>query len=225
MTVGMALFYAKGDSSLTTADIFTIISLVAILNKPIICTINGFGRLESSLESFQRIQNFLIQPELYDGRQVESHRKFGIKMQHVVAGGVPAGRKMVPNLRATFGNRLTTMIVGAVGSGKTTLIKILAGETPMAFGNITLNSGSIAYCSQDPWLRNISIRENIIGDAPLDMSWYYEVLRICHLEADIAGMPEGDSALAGTHGRHLKLCLRQRIVSLADEKLCTCANN
>lgn len=221
----MALHFAKGDATLTTADVFTTVSLIAIMNKPIICTINGFGRLTPVLENFQRVQEFLQQPALYDGRQVETHRTYAVKMQHVVAGELGGGRKLIPNLRITFGNRLTTMIVGPVGCGKTTLLRVLAGETPMAFGNITLNTPLIAYCSQDPWLRNVSIRDNIIGDVPFEISWYCEVLKICHLERELASMPEGDSTLAGTHDCHLSVGQRQQIVSLVHKGLCLFANN
>ena len=53
------------------------------------------------------------------------------------------------NLRAAPGELVT--VVGAVGSGKTSLLRALLGELPLRQGHLALR-GSIAYCAQRPFL-------------------------------------------------------------------------
>ena len=52
-------------------------------------------------------------------------------------------------------------VVGAVGSGKTSLLLSLAGETELASGKVIQN-GSVAYVEQEPFIISDTIRENIL---------------------------------------------------------------
>lgn len=58
-------------------------------------------------------------------------------------------------------------IVGSVGSGKTTLFQVLLGELAVMDGGVTIN-GSISYTSQEPWLFEATVRENIIFTETFD---------------------------------------------------------
>lgn len=71
-----------------------------------------------------------------------------------------------------------TIVLGPVGCGKSTLLKAILGEADHAGNNIPVATQDIAYCSQEPWLVNASIRENIVGASDLGLSipdeeaWY-----------------------------------------------------
>jgi len=127
-----------------------------------------------------------------------------------------------PNAQATIFNNLTAhikhhefvMIVGRVGSGKSSLLMTMLNELPIQSGSIRIN-GSLSYASQEPWLFSGTIRENIT------IAWhrragrnyrrmperlenrYQEVLRICCLDRDIEIMPLGDSTNVGERGSAL----------------------
>ena len=105
-----------------------------------------------------------------------------------------------------------TVILGPVGSGKTTLLRTLLGETVIVEGSVHVEYDSIAYCDQTPWLRNISIRDNILGQTSFDSEWYDTVLHSCLLDEDMIRLPGGDEAFVGSGGTNVSGGQRQRIV-------------
>lgn len=132
------------------------------------------------------------------------------------------GESSTANNQTTIFNNLTAhikhhefvMIVGRVGSGKSSLLMTLLNELPIQSGSIRIN-GTLSYASQEPWLFSGTIRENITIawhrqagrdyrhlPAPLERR-YQEVLRICCLNRDIAIMPYGDLTNVGERGSAL----------------------
>lgn len=107
------------------------------------------------------------------------------------------------------------LVVGSVGSGKSTFLKGIAGETPMMEGDYFVKYPDLAFCDQTPWLVNASIKENIVGNSicALDHEWYRTVIDACSLDTDFIRMPEGDQTLVGSQGAKLSGGQKQRIVS------------
>ena len=61
-------------------------------------------------------------------------------------------------------------VVGPVGSGKSTLIKALIGDVVASSNtNISLY-GKVAYASQNPFIMNTTVRENIVFGKPFSRS-------------------------------------------------------
>ena len=50
------------------------------------------------------------------------------------------------------------------------------------------------------WIRNKSIRENIVFDLPMDVDKYVDTVQYCELETDIHMQNEGDLTLVGEKG-------------------------
>ncbi len=107
-----------------------------------------------------------------------------------------------------------TIIVGPVASGKTTLLKGLLGEARMFAGSIELTiPEEIAYCDQDAWLLNRTVKENIVAYEKYDEDMYYSVIRACQLEEDIALLPKHHDTQIGSKGVSLSGGQKQRVVS------------
>ncbi len=107
-----------------------------------------------------------------------------------------------------------TIVVGPVGGGKSTFLKGLAGEAPLASGQMFIRYPTMSICEQTTWLANASIRENIVGESPPDDDeWYKAVVKACALEPDLARLPQGDSTIVGSKGIRLSGGQKQRIVS------------
>lgn len=98
-----------------------------------------------------------------------------------------------------------TMVIGPIGSGKSTLCKALLGEVAFTRGDIILpqHQGHIGFCDQIPFLPNDTVRNIIIGFSEFDSKWYEEVVDVTALEGDFESWPDGDETMAGTKGATL----------------------
>lgn len=105
-----------------------------------------------------------------------------------------------------------TMVVGRVGCGKTSLLKALAGELSPINGHIQSNHKSVGYCEQAPWLQNITVRDNIIGQSNYDEKWLSVVIDACALDEDLLTLPHGDLTHVGSRGVALSGGQKQRVV-------------
>ena len=75
-------------------------------------------------------------------------------------------------------------------------------------------AGTVGYTSQDPWIVNSTLRDNITMGTPFDQEHYDRTLAACALGQDIAGLAGGDAAEIGEKGINLSGGQRAR-VSLA----------
>uniref|UniRef100_A0A4W4G676 ABC-type glutathione-S-conjugate transporter n=1 Tax=Electrophorus electricus TaxID=8005 RepID=A0A4W4G676_ELEEL len=104
-------------------------------------------------------------------------------------------------------------VVGHVGSGKSSLLSAMLGETEKRSGHVTVK-GSVAYVPQQAWIQNTTLRENIVFGQERRESWYHRVLEACALLPDLDVLPGGDATEIGEKGLNLSGGQKQR-VSLA----------
>ncbi|KAG0329331.1 hypothetical protein BG000_000100 [Podila horticola] len=101
-------------------------------------------------------------------------------------------------------------IVGAVGSGKSSLLNALVGEMRKTSGRMEYG-GTIGYCPQSAWIQNATVKDNILFGLPLDEDRYHRVIRDCALERDIQILPDGDQTEIGERGINLSGGQKQRV--------------
>lgn len=135
-----------------------------------------------------------------------------ITLKNLTLGWSTPSTPILTDISLSFSSKSLTMIIGPIGSGKSSLLKGLLGETPISKGNIYINRSHIAFADQTPWIQNRSIRENIIGPSSYESVWYQKVIHACALDTDIKGMVEGDGTIAGSGGAALSGGQRLRIV-------------
>ncbi|KAJ1988742.1 hypothetical protein EDC05_005093, partial [Coemansia umbellata] len=130
-----------------------------------------------------------------------------------------------------------SIVAGPTGSGKSSLLLALIGEMTLTRGRILLptvdastiaasndkykdiielsNEGlvisDIAYVAQEAWLRNATIRENILFGEPYNKDRYEEVLRACALKPDLRILKAGDMTEVGERGVTLSGGQKQRV--------------
>ncbi|UYV65680.1 ABCC6 [Cordylochernes scorpioides] len=73
------------------------------------------------------------------------------------------------------------------------------------------NIGSVAYLTQQVWLMNATLRDNILFFRPYDQFRYEATVRACALTHDFALLQDGDLTLYGDKGVNLSGGQRQRI--------------
>ena len=103
-----------------------------------------------------------------------------------------------------------TAIVGAIGSGKSSLLQGLMGEMRRTDGKVTF-SGTTALCAQTPWIQNATVRENIVFGQPWDEERYWAAVRDASLEADLELLEDGDGTEIGEKGINLSGGQKQRV--------------
>ena len=101
-------------------------------------------------------------------------------------------------------------IVGAIGSGKSSLLQGLMGEMRRTEGKVIF-SGSTALCAQTPWIQNATVRENILFGQPWDEERYWAAVRDACLEPDLELLEDGDGTEIGEKGINLSGGQKQRV--------------
>ncbi|NXX99006.1 MRP2 protein, partial [Centropus bengalensis] len=104
-------------------------------------------------------------------------------------------------------------VVGAVGSGKSSLVSAMLGEMEHIKGHINIQ-GSLAYVPQQAWIQNATLKDNILFGSKLDEARYQQVIKACALLPDLELLPAGDKTEIGEKGINLSGGQKQR-VSLA----------
>lgn len=123
-----------------------------------------------------------------------------------------------------LGKGKTLGIVGATGSGKTTLIKQILKEYPTGDGEIVLGETNInqisksdlrsliGYVSQENILFSRSIRDNIrFGKSDATDNEIEEAIKLAYFEKDIERLPQGLETLVGEKGIAISGGQKQRI--------------
>ncbi|KAL5283205.1 ABCC4.2 family protein [Megaselia abdita] len=123
------------------------------------------------------------------------------------------GRPALRRCNAKIEKESLAAVVGSVGAGKSAFLQILLGEINIIEGRVYVN-GSISYSSQEPWLFEGSIRDNIVFVEPFDQDRYQKVVKVCCLEQDLQIFPNGDMTRVGERGVSLSGGQKAR-VSLA----------
>ncbi|XP_023241664.1 multidrug resistance-associated protein 4-like isoform X1 [Centruroides sculpturatus] len=91
------------------------------------------------------------------------------------------------------------IVIGPVGSGKSSLLMSVLGEIPITSGEVSVK-GKISYASQEAWVFNATVRENILFGEEYQEDKYRKVLHITALEKDISLFSKGDLTIVGEKG-------------------------
>lgn len=231
--IGGAYFWTRAAKPLTAAEIFTVLAIVDIASHAFISLLHGIVRCSGGFASMWRIQKYLCLGEIEDSRQCPDqpldttnseideinlyelypHRSitFAVEFNLVtVMSSIASPILEQVSLQIPWGS--LAIISGSINSGKSTFLRCIIGETKLDSGSVTVGTKSIAYCDQEPWLQNKTLRENVIGVSEYAEAWYLEVLACCGLDIDVIALSNGDSFLTGTGGCNLSGGQKQRVV-------------
>ncbi|KAI1421564.1 putative ABC multidrug transporter [Xylaria sp. FL1777] len=236
LLISPPLTFAFAQRTLDVSRIFTSLSYLLLLTNPLTELFRNVPRLVSGLTCLSRIQAFLERETRNDFRDVvadlrRNPEKPIANMEHSAeaAGnasppvvirnakfGWEANKFVLRDVNAQIAESSLTVIIGPVGSGKSTMCKALLGEVPFSEGSVALSTRfpHIGFCEQAPFLLNGTIRDNIVRYSPFDEQRYAEVIKVTALGFDLMTLPQNDMTNIGSDGITLSGGQKQR-VSLA----------
>ncbi|XP_067132222.1 ATP-binding cassette sub-family C member 4-like [Centruroides vittatus] len=165
---------------------------------------HGVNYAAEVLVSLKRFQDFLLLQEKDDKTlkavaESEILTEYGVWMNNVTATWKKETYPTLNDISINVQPGELLTVIGPVGSGKTSFLMSILDEIPVTSGKV-IAKGKIAYASQESWVFNESIRENILFGEKYQEEKYKKVLHITALEKDISFFPKGDLTIVGERG-------------------------
>ncbi|CAK4072405.1 unnamed protein product, partial [Aphanomyces euteiches] len=220
-TATFAVFALAMKETLTASRVFTALALFRLMQEPLRSLPKIITGMIQAQVSLKRLLEFYELPERSTGNvtgredlQVAA-RMESKQISVAIENGTFAwdAKESVTVFREiNFEAKTGELVVvhGKVGSGKSSLCSVFLGDMEKRAGLVYVG-GSLAYCPQQPWIQNMTIRDNICFGLPYDRKKYRKVIEACHLEVDLESFPAGDQTEIGQKGLNLSGGQKARI--------------
>ena len=214
-------FYISGSLS---AEVFISVIILSLgIAGPLLETINfvdGLAKIGTIANSINLILEGKEQK--HSDREV-TIQQYNIDLQNVKFG-YEEEKEILHGISLNIKEGTTVAFVGPSGSGKSTLAKLIAGYWDSMEGNINIGGHNLkeiplkqlysltAFVSQDNFLFNESIRENIrMGNLSASDEEVEDIARKSGCHDFIMKMEHGYDTVVGSSGSHVSGGERQRI--------------
>lgn len=207
-------------------EIGTIYSVMALLNALRLAIGKKFTRAmetaPEALVAIERIQSFLNvrEPNRQDvdwmaGDQGQTQPRALVSMVDAGFSWHTAGGEKKQTVDSLVVSGVSVEVVpgevllllGPVGSGKSSLLSAIMGEVPLVAGRLSIrrNSsvGEVGYSAQQPFIQAGTVRDNILFGSAFDAERFSRVVDACALRDDIASLPAGILTEIGEKGVNL----------------------
>ena len=160
MALAMGIYLLKRNE-LTMGDVYLLLSYVGMLNMPFFLLKYQFTQLPMALSAFSRL-NTLYGPEETgdEGETAASLTDGGIVFDSVTFG-YGDGSPVLKDISFRIGPCEKALIQGRTGSGKSTILHLIAGFYRPAAGKVTAN-GKIYYICQFPPIIEDTLYNNLV---------------------------------------------------------------
>jgi ATP-binding cassette subfamily C (CFTR/MRP) protein 1 len=125
----------------------------------------------------------------------------------------PTAEPVLHNITLQIYMNAIEVLLGPIGSGKSTLIQGILGNARRTRGSVQVVPSSSSFCRQTSWLMSGTIRDNITAGSAFDVEWYRYTLWACSLDREVQRLPIGDLTQVGSNGNSLSGGQKQRVVS------------
>uniref|UniRef100_A0A8C6DPK2 Uncharacterized protein n=1 Tax=Moschus moschiferus TaxID=68415 RepID=A0A8C6DPK2_MOSMO len=200
-------FLLDEENILTATKVFTSLSLVNILRLPLFDLPMVISAVVQTRISLDRLEDFLNTEELLP-HSIENF------LYHLFL-------YLLYSLNIKIPEGALVAVVGQVGSGKSSVLSAILGEMEKLKG-VVQRKGSVAYVSQQAWIQNCILQENILFGSVMQKQLYERVLEACALLPDLEQLPNGDQTEIGEKGVNIsggqkhRVCLARAVYSGAD---------
>ncbi|DAZ98872.1 TPA: hypothetical protein N0F65_002597 [Lagenidium giganteum] len=213
VTVASFWTYVALGHTLDVGTALTSMALFQILRFPLFMLPQVVNNVVESSVSLERLRLFLLAEECVPVGQ-GNISGVGVEVRDAdfqwdaAPEAVQAPALQAISLTAKAGQ--LHAVVGAVGAGKSTLLSGILGDAQCCRGTVA-KRGSVAYVSQQPFIQNATLRDNITFGLEFDQARYDEAVRVSCLKHDLAILPDGDLTAIGDKGINLSGGQRTRV--------------
>ncbi|KAI2474052.1 Multi drug resistance-associated protein (MRP) [Diabrotica virgifera virgifera] len=184
--------------SITAEKVYSLTKAYNILQVAVATWYPAAIRLGAeALISINRLQEFLLLEE--KKVQINYEKPNSDVILSNINASWTTGATNFQNLNLKVPNGSLCVTIGPVGAGKSSLLQLLLGEMELTQGSIQVG-GKISYSSQQPWLFQSTIRNNILFGQPYNKNRYNQIIEICALKPDFDQFPRRDRTIVGERG-------------------------
>ncbi|OWZ06712.1 ABC transporter [Phytophthora megakarya] len=223
-TASFAVYALVMGETLTAGKVFTSLALFDALSEPLEELPSAIQACIEARVSVNRFTDYLSFDEFNPENVTRNDPTQPDDVVMAIKNGTFGYGKDTPllsDINLTVKRGDLVIIHGSVASGKSSLCSALLGEMDKLAGSVFVR-GSIAYYSQQTWIQNMTIRDNILFGIPYDMEKYSKVVAACGLLPDFEQFLGSDSTEIGQKGVNLsggqkaRVCLARACYSDAD---------
>ena len=210
------------ESALSSQDFVTIIILSVGIISPLITLMSYSDDFRTMGTIFSEVQSIMYAQEMERPIDGEIPEENSLKLQDIHFSY--QDKEVLHGISLEIPEGSFIALVGPSGSGKSTIARLIAALWDVESGKILLGdidirkipqeaySDKVAFVSQDNYLFNMTVRENIrIGRANATDDEIEEVARKSGCHEFIMELENGYDTLVGSSGGHLSGGERQRI--------------
>ncbi|EFC38918.1 predicted protein [Naegleria gruberi] len=234
--------YVKGET-LSVSTSFSFLSALDMIRYEVIYVPDSLLNISRACTSFKRIIKLLSSEEISESSTDSNNKEMEnqkILEKDLVAEyanasftwdslkceSSPTITLKEINLKIKKGEFVC--IIGRVGQSKSSLLSSLLGEMNFIESQDSFfekdSNLKYSYVAQDSWIRNQTIRENILFGEEFDKERYQQVLHACNLEPDLQQISKeigdmtmiGESGINLSGGQKLRISLARCFYSNAD---------
>ena len=228
-TVGIIIFgiYQIADLQLSLGGLIAVVMLSSRAVAPMGQIASLITNFQQTRTAFRTLDNLMQQPvERSEDKQYVRRVEFegSVDFESVSFSYPEAERHTLSDITLKVKPKEHIGIIGKVGSGKTTITKLMLGLYPptegaISFDGIDINQidpadlrHNVGYLSQEVGLMRGSIRDNIVFKDPhIDDSRLIEVAKLCGVDQFVNKLPSGFDTPVGEQGSMLSGGQRQSI--------------
>ncbi len=217
---GVAFFI---NGSVTSSDLLMLIILSLGLISPIVVATSYMDDITKMSTIIGEVTEILECPDMIRPETMKKTLK-GMDISLNDVSFAYKEKEVLHDVSLSIREGSVNALVGPSGSGKSTIAKLIASFWDVGKGSITVGGvdirdiplhqyqSMIAYVSQDNYLFNLSVMENIrIGDQSATDEDVINAAKACGCHEFIMGLENGYQTVCGGSGSHLSGGERQRI--------------
>ena len=216
---GIILIGHGGETAIIVSDMVLYVLIAPIIAANVMKAMHLSQNLFLANEAVDRLEKLTATPPLSESSKPEKATAFGVSLRNVSFRYEAAERDAVSHIDLDIPQGKTVALVGASGSGKTTIARLIprfwdVREGSLKIGGVDVRQmRNVSFVFQNTRLFKTSILENIrYGNPDATIEQVNRAVDLSQSREIIERLPQGLDTVIGAEGTYLSGGEQQRIV-------------